>query len=717
MGQDYLLAGLVFYPILGALAACIAGQRREKTRDAIVLFVTGSELLVCLVLLCLFGNVYSASPLENSFGLLCRLEGFGGLGIGFTLDGFRLVYIAVISFMWLISSVVSMEYFKHSKNKNRYYLFLLLTYGAVMGVFLAEDLYTVFLFFEMISFTSYAWVAHDEKEKSLRAAGIYLGMAVIGGMVMLMGLFLYVDVVGSAKFIMLNNPFISMNWSSVLAANEKQIWIAGICLLTGFGVKAGAFPLHVWLPKAHPVAPAPASALLSGVLTKCGIFGILILTCYIFSAVDGWKAAWGTLLLLTGVITMFGGALLALCSVDLKHTLACSSMSQIGFILIGIGMIALLGEENILAVRGTILYMVNHSLFKLVLFLAAGVVVMNTHQMNLNDICGFGRKKPLLHFVFLMGALGISGVPLWSGYIGKTLLHESIVEYMQYIDMAGKEIMPSYADMQALEWLFIISGGMTFAYMLKVYVCLFFQKNQDSVLQASYDAMAGCYMNRKTAAALTVSAVLFPAMGLLPRFSMDLIADLGQGFCNPWLWMQERMEPIRYFSAVNLKGAFLSIGIGIALYGIFIRIFMYRKGKYHNLWPSVVDIENLIYRPVLLVALPILFGCICRVLDRLVDYGIVLLRKTIYRDSPIPHELREGTMVTHTVGILLDDCIALLNRTICRKKPIQVSWEHKLAAERELLVENNVIISRSLSFGLMLFVMGLVGTLIYMLVR
>ena len=174
-------------------------------------------------------------------------------------------------------------------------------------------------------------------------------------------------------------------------------------MLFGFGAKAGAFPLHIWLPKAHPVAPAPASALLSGILTKTGIFGILILSCHLFI----YDRTWGILIFTIGVLTMFGGALLAVFSVDLKRTLACSSMSQIGFIMVGIGILALLSDKNLLsgilsdtvshmedplevlhAVYGTFLHMVNHSLIKLVLFMAAGVIFMNTHALDLNEIRG-----------------------------------------------------------------------------------------------------------------------------------------------------------------------------------------------------------------------------------------------------------------------------------------------------------------------------------------
>ena len=180
------------------------------------------------------------------------------------------------------------------------------------------------------------------------------------------------------------------------------------------------------------MAPAPASALLSGILTKAGVFGIVVVSCVMF----GTDGNWGLLVAVLGFITMFLGALLALFSVNLKRTLACSSVSQIGFILTGIGMCCLLksaGQGNGLAVRGTFLHMVNHSMFKLVLFLCAGVVFMNLHQLDLNDIRGFGRKKPALLFCFLMGALGISGIPMWSGYVSKTLLHEGIVEYWEML--------------------------------------------------------------------------------------------------------------------------------------------------------------------------------------------------------------------------------------------------------------------------------------------
>ncbi len=482
-------------------------------------------------------------------------------------------------------------------------------------------------------------------------------------------------------------------------------------MLFGFGAKAGAFPLHIWLPKAHPVAPAPASALLSGILTKAGMFGILVLTGYVFLG-DG---IWGSLILILGVCTMVVGAALALFSVDLKRTLACSSVSQIGFILVGVGMSGLSGTENALAVRGSLLHMVNHSLIKLALFMAAGVVFMNVHKLNLNEIRGFGRKKPLLNYIFLMGALGIGGMPLWNGYISKTLIHESIVEYSELIKEGTVTGMFSVSAMKGIEWSFLISGGLTVAYMIKLYAAIFVEKNHDAAVQEKYDLMKKTYMNKTSAAALTISATILPIMGFLPDQIMSRAADIGQGF----LKVQGEVHSIAWFSPVNLKGAVISLAIGAVVYFAVVRLWLMKKENDHkiyvNRWYKYLDLEDTIYRPVLLKALPFVFGVICRVLDSLIDGIVVFLRKTIYRDSKLPHELEEGTYTTHLLGSLANNLERLANTIIWKKNPKNVDYEHKYAMAYEELAEDGTIVSRSLSFGLLLFCIGLIITVLYLL--
>lgn len=707
--MSYLLIFSVFFPMAGAVVSYLLGRKNKNIRD----YFADSVVILEFGLFLFLGAGMLSGRLSGEEGaVFAVIPQVCGMGLHFTLDGFRALYGTIAAFMWMMTTLFSKEYFAYYRNRNRYYFFMLITLGATIGVFLSADFYTTFLFFEIMSLTSYVWVAHDEKKDSLRAAATYLAVAMIGGLVMLMGIFLLYSETGTLMFHELKGAYRAALSISSSALPAKKLMAAGLCMLFGFGAKAGAFPLHIWLPKAHPVAPAPASALLSGILTKAGMFGILILSCYLFLG----NTRWGSLILGIGVITMAFGALLALFSVDLKRTLACSSVSQIGFILVGVGLAGLLGEEHALAARGSLLHMVNHSLIKLVLFMAAGVVFMNAHKLNLNDIRGFGRKKPLLQFIFLMGALGIGGIPLWNGYVSKTLIHESIVEYIALMEegMINQRFF-SVGMMKGIEWIFLISGGLTVAYMTKLYAALFIEKNADAVLQEKYDSLKGKYMNKTSAFALTGAAIILPAMGFLPNKIMDGAANLGQGF----LQVTGEVHSVAYFSLVNLKGALISIAIGAAVYAAVVRLWMMKKENgvkiYVNRWYHYLDIEDFLYRPVLLKVLPFLFGTLCRVLDSLLDWVVVLLRKTLYKDSKLPHELEEGNKLTHLAGMAANRLVRAANATIWRKKPRNVDYEHKYAMLHEEWREDTTIIGRSLSFGLLLFCVGLIITVIYIL--
>lgn len=687
MNVNLGLALLVFYPFLGGLCCYAVGKKSEKWRDVLAAFVAVAEFVLMALLFAGSGR-RAAAGIPEFFDMpeIC------GFGLHFTLDGFRLIYGMVAAFMWMMTTILSREYFTHHENRNRFYLFLLLTLGATLGVFFSADLYTTFIFFEIMSFTSYVWVAQEENEPSLRAAATYLAVAVIGGLVMLMGLFLLYHTLGTLTISELLP-------AAAKCADKKLLYTAGVCALVGFGAKAGAFPLHIWLPKAHPVAPAPASALLSGILTKTGIFGILIISSNLFLH----DAAWGTLILAVGVLTMFGGALLAVFSIDLKRTLACSSMSQIGFIMVGIGMQGLLGEENALAVHGTLLHMINHSMIKLVLFMAAGVIFMNAHALDLNEIRGFGKRKPLLKGIFLIGALAIAGIPLFGGYISKTLLHESIVEF------GGGGLM------RAVEYIFLFSGGLTVAYMTKLYTAIFIEENEDKKVQKKFDGVRN-YMNPASAFALGGSALVLLVWGLFPHTIMDRAAELGQGLMH----LEESGHTVSYFSVTNLTGALISIAIGALVYGVVIRKLLMKKNEagasvYINAWPAWLDMENLIYRPVLLGFLPFVSRLVCRALDSFLDTLTVILRKTLYRDSPLPHELPEGNRFTLTAGRVLNFLQWLGNKIHHKNGGKDKDFVHILAMKNEEMKESNRIIQRSLSFGLLLFCIGLCLTLIYII--
>ena len=735
--MQYILPALVFAPMVAALISYGIGRASK----------TGRNVFVCLFLTAecaLAGWALYNAVLGTS--LTFTWEGFAGFGLHFRMDGFRALYTQIAAFMWMMTGLFSPQYFAHYHNRNRYYFFTLMTLGATAGVFLSDDLYTTFIFFEIMSFTSYTWVAHEETPGAMRAAETYLGIAVVGGMVTLMGLFMLYHKIGTLSFEGLREA-----GESVPA---KELYLPGILVMFGFAAKAGMFPLHIWLPKAHPVAPAPASALLSGVLTKSGVFGVLVTSCNLFLH----NPAWGNMVLLLGVATMFGGALLAMFSIDLKRTLACSSMSQIGFILVGVGMQGLLGHHNALAVQGTLLHMVNHSLIKLCLFMAAGAVYMNLHRLNLNDIRGFGRNKLILHFAFLMGALGISGIPLWNGYISKWLLHESILEYVALLHEQGR----SAFGYSLIEWIFVITGGMTFSYMLKLYIALFWEKNP--TYQEAFNAARKEYLSPLSAIALLGAALVLPAMGMLPDLLMTGIAETGQGFMHG----QSPAHAVAYFSMENLIGAAKSLVIGALLYVFVIRRFLMERQEgarvYVNRWPAWLDIENLLIRsdftqkyicgtitavsrfldglatsklfarwiPAVITAvtrflddlatsklfyvwIPNLITGITRVLDEAVDHLAVLIGDTVLSKRKTSSLPPVGTRITYYLGRGLNACARLLNRTVLRRHPMATDFEYRLDVDRKEVGHTIGLLTRSLSFGLLLMGIGLVITCWYLL--
>ena len=692
-----MLILIVFLPFAAAIASYIAGRESEKSRDMFILAITAIELALSLCL------PFLKPSLDIPYVF--------GSGLHFITDGFRSVYAIITALMWAGTTLFSREYFLHERDGlNRYYMFVLMTLGATEGVMLSADLMTTFVFFEILSFTSFTWVIHEQNPGAIKAGYTYLFIAVIGGLVLFMGLALLYHAAGTLEFAELPP---SVEDYVKVTGNEGVILAAGICILFGFGCKAGMFPVHVWLPKAHPVAPSPGSALLSGVLTKVGIYGILMTTLEAMLEIR----EFGLLVLILGLITMFLGALLALFSVNLKRTLACSSMSQIGFILTGIGMTVLLFEVNeegvVLALAGTMLHMVNHSLIKLVLFMAAGVVVMNLETLTLDDIRGYGRNKLFLKIAFALGALGISGVPLFNGYISKTLLHEGIVEGAHHLARLA-------VFLHVAEWVFLFTGGMTFAYMLKLFIAVFIQKHPTR--QAEFDSDARC-MNTASTAAIFGSSLLMVILG--NPFVMKKLAAFMMNYTGvPILEIPyHEIAHFHAFSLVNLSGSAISLAIGGAVYVLFVRKVLFRNGSYVNLWPEKLDLEDLVYRPVLTRYLPDFFGDVVAIYAEHtvlipVCKGSLTGGKAIasfFGENRVLIPLSKAVMwASNFIGRVfttsLDALIVLIRRTVAREKKIRTDDDVKVSGWMILQEEVNdaaTPILRNFSFALMMTCIGI----------
>ena len=522
----------ILLPLVAATLCCALSKKSRAACDAAAAFACAVVLAVAVVL---GFNVANGAEYSLSFPV------FGDMPFSLRFDGYRAVFVAVAAFLWLAATLFGREYFKRGKSTGRYQLFSMLTFSATTGVFMSADLLTTFLFFEWVSLCSFPLVAYDDSLQAKRAARLYLVIAVIGGLAVLMGLMLLHDMTGTLV--------ISELSAATATVSRTRLYTASALMLFGFGAKAGLVPLHIWLPPAHTAAPAPASALLSGVLTKTGVFGVLIITCELLAG----DTAWGAALMAVAVASMLLGAVLALFSTNLKRTLAYSTVSQIGFIALGIAVRSLLGQQGALAAQGTLLHMINHSLAKLTLFSVAGVIYMNTHKLELNDIRGWGRKKPLLGAAFLSGALSLAGTPLFGGYVSKTLLHESVVELMHTADSAAMQGCAAFT-----EYAFLIAGGLTIAYMAKLFTAVFVEKPVG--VPVARRTKKAHYMSGLSSVVILTGAAALPILGVFPhRLSERLAAFAGSTGGTS-------SHAVHYFEWINLRGFVISLVVGVLLY-------------------------------------------------------------------------------------------------------------------------------------------------------
>lgn len=676
---SHLILPLVLMPMAAALLSAVLGRLSEAVRNAFVMLTCAGELILSALLLAFLDTAGTVRLLSFTF----------------EVDGFRGVYGVVCALMWLGAALLSPRYFARHENRGRFYFFFLLTLGATLGVFFSADLMTTFTFFEIMSFTSYVWVVQEQTKDALAAGKTYLTVAVLGGLVALMGLFLLYRLTGTLAISALAEACAAVE-------NRGMLYAAAFCILFGFGAKAGLFPLHIWLPKAHPVAPAPASALLSGVLTKTGVLGMLLLVSRILAG----ERLFGGILMGLGAVTMVLGAVLAVFSVDLKRTLACSSLSQIGFITVGAATLSFLGQENAIAANGTLLYMVNHSLCKLVLFLCAGAIYIGAHSLDLNRLRGAGRKKPWLAVPFLVGACSLAGIPGTLGYLSKTLVHEAIVEC-------------AALAFTAVEWLFLFSGGLTAAYMAKLFAVLFLAKPAEACKLKPTAA---------SAASLWLGAVPLLVLGVFPYALTERLGDI----MVPFVGGQPLHGHVDFFAWVNLKGVLISLSVAAAMFFGVIRPFLQRKEGNSRIcldrYPAVLDLEARVYAPVGRGILAIL-GSVCRGIDVLPERAVALgvkclsvlgrvlcdatdllilaLRRTVLRPAdPKPEAPRYAFLIR-------------LGNAWDRHRKAEPTTAQTLVREAETLRHTTGRITESFSFSLFMACLGvsaILGFLILFLV-
>jgi multicomponent Na+:H+ antiporter subunit D len=334
------------------------------------------------------------------------------VNIRLALDGFSLFMLVAVALVGLAASLFSIDYMEHYGAKANYYALYLVMIAGMNGLILATDLFSVYVFLEVAAVASYALVAYGLGHDELEAAFKYLMLSVVASAFLVAAIAVVFGMTGSLDFAAVAAGLQELGGGPLLG-------IAAAFFLLGFGLKAALVPFHAWLPDAHPSAPAPISAVLSGLLIK--VSGVYALA-RIFLNVIGLTPALSTVLMGLGAVSMVAAAFLALGQKDMKRMLAYSSISQVGLVVLGIGIGTPLG------IAGGLFHLFNHALAKGLLFLTSGSVQQATGTRDLEAMGGLAKRMPVTAATNLVGSLSIAGVPPLSGFWSKLIIIVALVQ-------------------------------------------------------------------------------------------------------------------------------------------------------------------------------------------------------------------------------------------------------------------------------------------------
>ncbi|MGA1839137.1 MAG: complex I subunit 5 family protein [bacterium] len=426
------------------------------------------------------------------------------VGLSFYVDslGFFVGMISVI--IWMLGSFYAIGFMKGADSHVRYDAFSLLTLLGMLGVVFTGDLFSLYVFFEILSVASFMLMAHKQTKAALKGGLIYIFMGISGGLILLFSILLTYTLAGTINLSMIGlglkgSPFLPFIF---------------IGYLIGFGVKAGIFPLHFWMPSAYPEAPTCAVALSSGVMIKAGAYGI-IRTLYGIMGSDLMKGSiLAGLLLFMAMLSIFVGSAAAINQSDIKRLLGYSSVSQIGYIMMGV---ALLSPTGLL---GGLVHIFNHAIIKAALFLCAGSMIKQTGRRYLPELKGIGREMPIVTFCFSFASLSMIGLPPFNGFISKWFLALGALEsakvgsYSQWIGISAVGLL-------------ILSSFMNLVYYGPIVYGAWFEKRKDeSESKPDNDKKTASDPEASMLLPILILAAATLVFGILPGWPLKLARQI-----------------------------------------------------------------------------------------------------------------------------------------------------------------------------------------------
>ena len=482
--------------LLGTAIGAVAVSRRGSATRLVYGATLGiSAALFVIVTSALAGDPAGVSTVTLPLGL-------PWIGAHFRLDALSTFFLVVVNLGGALASLYGLGYGRHEATPHRVLPFFPAFLAGMNLVVLADDAFTFLLCWEFMSLASWALVmAHHREQDNTRAGYIYLVMAGFGTLALLLAFGLLAGPAGTYTF-------------DAMRAGEPSRFVAAAVLglmLLGAGSKAGLVPLHVWLPLAHPAAPSHVSALMSGVMTKVAVYGFIRVVFDLLGEPAWWS---GVVVLFLGGLTAVLGILYALMEKDLKRLLAYSTIENIGVIFISLGL-ALAFKANAmplaaaLALTAALFHVLNHSLFKSLLFFGAGAVLTATGERNMEKLGGLIHRMPLTSFAFLVGCVSISALPPFNGFVSEWLAFQAILQSPDLPQWGLKVMVPAVGGLLAL------SAALAAACFVKAFGITFLGRPRTAVVERAHE------VDRYSLAAMFILAALCLLAGILPGLVID----------------------------------------------------------------------------------------------------------------------------------------------------------------------------------------------------
>ncbi len=510
---------LLLLGVCGPLYGRLPGRLARTDRIAY-----GGGMAGCFVLMSVGLAVLGGAAGEDALSASLPI-GLPWLGAHFRLDPLSSFFMVVVDLGGLIACLYGLGYGTHEREPGRVLGFFTPYLAGLNLVLLADDAFSFLLCWEFMSLSSWLLVLVSHRDPENRhAAYVYIVMASIGTFCLLLAFGLMAGPGGGYGFA-------AMRASALDPGLETVVLLLAIA---GAGSKAGLVPLHAWLPLAHPAAPSHVSALMSGVMTKVAIYGFVRIVFDLLGAPAWW---WGLVVLLLGGLTAAMGVLYALMQQDLKRLLAYSTVENVGLVFVGLGLALAFQAQGMavpaaLALSAGLLHVLNHSLFKSLLFFGAGAVLVATGERQLDRLGGLIHRMPRTAILFLVGSAAISALPPLNGFVSEWLIFQAILLSPQLPDWALRFVVPAVGAVLAL------SAALVATTFVKAFGIAFLGRPR------SREAEGAREVDQWQGAAMTGLAALCLAVGVLPAFFLDLLAPATQALVGasldrqsglPWL--------------------------------------------------------------------------------------------------------------------------------------------------------------------------------------